>query len=1418
MAGLHFEITADNRNFQQRIEEVRRNVKAASNDMEKEGAALDSAFSRLKTAAAGIGAAFGAQSLIRDIVRVRGEIQQLNVAFTTMLQSEEKADRLMAEAVEFAAKTPFDLQGIASGIRQLLAYGTAAEDAIKDVEMLGNVAAGLSVPLNDMIYLYGTLRSQGRAYTVDIRQFAGRGVPIYEELSKVLGVTVEQVNELISAGKVGFAEVEQAFRNMTSEGGMFYNLMGEQSKTITGQISNLKDNFDMMLNDIGEKSEGVINGAISGASYLVEHYRDLLKVLGTLAAAYGGYKATLILVAAAQRAVVAAGNISAWLSLAKGIRSAKDAMVMLNLATKANPIGLIAGAVAGLVAGISALVRKQKEVREEIEAAVKPLQDEYVQVNDLVARLKDANTKEDERLGLLNQLKEIAPEVAEGIDGEAESLGKLNENLETYNSMQLAEIAVKRFSMESDFDKAVEDMESAKTKLQQEAAGLYDVYSELYARFAERSAAGELPRSSLSLSRIFDSADSIEEKTKRLFSFYEINSRVYHGMSTQEVEKAAEYKILFRGLDIDDYSTALDKYEAREDEYAEHAQELSDKIRSIATAVFPDRERQDTFISRMFSAYGLEGAPVLESDDKSDEEATILPKNFDEQVAEAKKKVSDLKKGLSDLKNGVLPGDAKADFDFASAIEETEKALKEAEERYDLLTGRDTKTEERAARERKNNEEKAAKELLNVQKRIADEEYELKRASTDDKLELIRLEKEHALKELQEEHDAVKEIYAAAELPTDEIDARYRKLEELVSKSYDAKADKEMSDRTAREAKELQSLLKEYETYEQARLRIQKEYAEKRKSMQNADGTLKAGVTQGNMDNLGRSEAQDLDDLALHYAMLDSDFERWTGELASKTSKVLRSMLAEASARLAELEGAAGTDPDDIMKAKAAVVALTDALDKAKNSTDSSEAKWTDLNEVLKNSADIFTELGEKIPGAAGEILSGIGNIATAAVSMASAIRAVGEAVSAAEKASAILAVISTALKALSFVTDIFNANREANEAAAQAAHEYALALEEINYQQRRLSHESVFGDNPLGLFYENADIAVAERAKIRDVMDSLYNRTKDSGGSGVKWEVSVSGPNSNPGLDGFDDIVLGNPVLPVTPEVVGNYEITSDMRSGWQKFWGSKKNIATFNLADFVGDDGAVNVEGLQNILEQWGKGLSDSDRQMVEDLIAHGEQYAEAMEGITSYVGSLFGDLKDSIADSMITAFEETGDAADATFDDIRQSIAKNFAKNAIINMVSGIFDEEAQSKMAQLIGSDDAEGALAYLDTLMSEVERLAPAVNETLKGLYGEYANSASEDSERTSASKGIAQASQDSIDELNGRATAIQSHTYSINEGIRSLVSTSAVMLDRLTGIENNTSHLETIDDNMLALRKEMDGLRTDLTQRGIKLK
>lgn len=302
MAGLHFDITGDNSNFLRKLEEARNGVRNTSKQIEESGLSIEQMFGRITSAAAAFGAGFTAKELIGSITRVRGEFQQLEVAFKTMLGSEEQANVLMSQLVNTAAKTPFDLQGVANGAKQLLAYGTSAEDVNGTLVRLGDIAAGLSIPLNDLVYLYGTTMTQGRLFTQDLHQFQGRGIPLADELAKQFGVAKDKVGELVTAGKVGFPEVQKAIEAMTNDGGKFGGLMEAQSKTITGQISNIEDAISTMFNKIGKENESTINSALSGVSYLVENWESVVVAIESAAVAYGTYKAAVMTTAALQGA------------------------------------------------------------------------------------------------------------------------------------------------------------------------------------------------------------------------------------------------------------------------------------------------------------------------------------------------------------------------------------------------------------------------------------------------------------------------------------------------------------------------------------------------------------------------------------------------------------------------------------------------------------------------------------------------------------------------------------------------------------------------------------------------------------------------------------------------------------------------------------------------------------------------------------------------------------------------------------------------------------------------------------------------------------------------------------------------------------------------------------------------------------
>lgn len=296
MAGIHFDITGENRNFLQSLRGAENGVRQTANAMEQYGQQIEGMFNKIKTAAELSLAGFTVKGFAEKVALVRGEFQQLEVAFETMLGSADKARAMMDDMTRLAATTPFDLQGVANGAKQLLAYGMEADKITDTLRRLGDVAAGLGIQLGDLTYLYGTTMAQGRMYTQDLNQFTGRGIPMIRELAKQFGVAESEVKDLVTAGKVGFPEVEKVIQSLTDKGGQFGGLMEAQSHTIVGQISNIEDSIDMMFNEMGKSSEGAINTVLDGVGFAIDHYKEFGSVILGVVASYGEWKAAAMIV------------------------------------------------------------------------------------------------------------------------------------------------------------------------------------------------------------------------------------------------------------------------------------------------------------------------------------------------------------------------------------------------------------------------------------------------------------------------------------------------------------------------------------------------------------------------------------------------------------------------------------------------------------------------------------------------------------------------------------------------------------------------------------------------------------------------------------------------------------------------------------------------------------------------------------------------------------------------------------------------------------------------------------------------------------------------------------------------------------------------------------------------------------------
>lgn len=348
--ALHFGAGIDLTEWRRNVDTMRRDIIGLNRDTQTQTREMDSAFKSLSIGIASYFSVAAIKSFVMELINVRGEFQKTEIAFSTMLRSEAKAADLMKQMVDLAAKTPFGLQEVSAGAKQLLAFQVPANEVVDILTRMGNIAAGLGVPLSRINLVYGQVKAKGRLMGDDLRQFTEAGIPMVAELAAKFGKTTAEISNMVSAGKIGFKDVQDVLFNLTNEGGMFFNLMEKQSKSVSGQIANMGDVWDQMLNNIGESQDGMISDGIKGLTYLIEHYQEVGKAIITLVEIYGTYRAALIFTSALQTRMAAPAVIQGFTNLINIIRGVTVAQTALNTASLANPYVLLATLIASLIA------------------------------------------------------------------------------------------------------------------------------------------------------------------------------------------------------------------------------------------------------------------------------------------------------------------------------------------------------------------------------------------------------------------------------------------------------------------------------------------------------------------------------------------------------------------------------------------------------------------------------------------------------------------------------------------------------------------------------------------------------------------------------------------------------------------------------------------------------------------------------------------------------------------------------------------------------------------------------------------------------------------------------------------------------------------------------------------------------------
>jgi hypothetical protein len=546
----------------------------------------------------------------------------------------------------------------------------------------------------------------------------------------------------------------------------------------------------------------------------------------------------------------------------------------------------------------------------------------------------------------------------------------------------------------------------------------------------------------------------------------------------------------------------------------------------------------------------------------------------------------------------------------------------------------------------------------------------------------------------------------------------------------------------------------------------------------------------------------------------------WAKELVGKTTEQLNTMIDELTAEVKSKEAAfnaldssTGDDAANYRKQiamlNAQIAMLKQRLGEANDAVNSNN--WADAAQVFQGVASATSEIAGSLEGVddgAAKTLRTMAQFASVAGNLVTAINAVTVATTAMQTALGVIGLIAAAISAVALLVQTISNSR---------ADETVLQFKELNKEIERMHElakidnwgDTIFGKDAFGNFSNNL-------RQLGDAVDAL-EKSRDA--------IINRGWGGNSPIDYGIELAVGKISWANVEDSLKNMKVKTKDRGKFAEAFGARDQYSTLGemLPSLFGDDG-VTLKGLQELKNSdvWGK-LTQQNRDLIDEMIADWELYEETLEATTAYMQDIFGDLGASITDSLVDAFRNGTDAAIAMGDAVSgviEQIATDLAHSAFIQPLldeankaiealnerksrEGLTDEEY---MSELIGitSNLMDESLAQGEDLKLYLENLQRIAEE--KGI-----DTFNSDSSRSSSRSGIAQASQDSIDELNGRMTAIQSHTYSIMEYQRQLTRDTAAALRHLSGIEINTHELYGIRGEMAKMRKDI----SDIATRGI---
>ena len=1422
--ALLFQVRADQSQIQKDVEAIKKQFEQMTRKAVEEGKKQADVWQTLLKGATAYFTLQGAQSFISQMVAVRSEFQQLEISFGTMLKSKEKANALMAELIDLAAKTPFGLQEVSEGAKRLLAFQVPAQEVTETLRRMGDVAAGLGVPMGQLIHVYGQVKAQGKLMTNDLYQFMNAGIPIIAELSKVVGKSETEIKDMVSAGKIGFPEVQAVIKNMTNEGGLFFNLMAEQSKSLGGQISNLQDNFDQMLNEIGKASEGVISGAISGVSYLVENYQTLGKIIAGLIVSYGTYRAALIATAAVQQVVAArtAGMTVAEMAHYTWLVLVEKAQKLLNLTMLANPYALVAGALVGLVSYMvmfkkeaAAAEQAQKSFNEEQERQKNLLQEERNEIDKLIEVVKDENAAKGQRINAFNRLKEIYPDIFSKYKTEEELIRNIANALKEVNNAQknkdlqmdkgyIERLKVQRNGLEAKLKTAANPVDIANYK--EQIQGINIQIDKASKQHAWQS----------TLKRIDDIAElSADEQAKeRKLMIEEYNRR-------HNAKQAKNQNLLKEGEKQDIRKTTLSPlattgYENFSDAdlglIISKANQLADaekernKVIDTRNGLLAKQKELAEKISAIQSKGGQSQADKDELS-KLQKEKKIIDEKLKGEYNEQSQKAA------TKAKKETLP-----EFDTKKAQQDHQRQIQD-----DLFRQEEARI--------KTMQEGADKRFAIIQLEYDKQEEEIRRRSEDQLAAFIETQKAEA---------------AAAgkwkkgqdfDTNTEAINAEKARLAENEKTLL---ADNAEHQRFQQE-QVYKDLLEKYKTYEEEKNKIFEEFEKDRLELEKNNVN---GQNDERIKELLKKKARKELEFKIKEGAIGDDIGVLFTDINKKTSKQIDEMVKKAEEAFDSFQKLfQGSDDPEILNL---LKNIREGIDSAKEKADEARPYFERLGKNFKKAFGKNREDGDGGEGQNYERQRAVSSIAKD---------------------------IDNAREAMGVLTDMFKALGDAMD--NKNLKEFAKTLNEIsNIIDKTMKGAEVGGKigkgagaiigAAIGLTTAIAQNVAAHEKKQREEINSLmlnkieqqrtYNNLLFEQNLLLKKESSVFGEKEIAKAVNYMELYrqkTNEVQSKIKNGVLGNINIQSGyinhnyaqdtlkkISNGIASLWGGGSDEGTSRKVyssiisqykDLINEYGRLNLSRAESLLTS--EFASEEQKRALQDLIDLEKQAQKAGEELDKYLESTFGQLGGDLMNDIVNslkdgkdAFVEFGKSAGKVLEKLQKQMlfevhfSERFKKfqEEIKNVYKKGGDSQSVAKEVNTLTSNFVQSMRSNVENATRDFKAFQDELQKN--GLY-------SATSDRKSVEKGFARMSQDTGNDLLGQfrlqtqlSAEIKNATLQtanfIREMHQSMLTNAAQQLRHLAGIETNTYKLHKMETDLAGVKRGID----ELTTKGIKMR